>query len=41
MEVNEFYQKFANTPLKDRYVLLKMSESESLTLAEVYFRNFF
>lgn len=38
MELNEFYAKYANTPLGDRFQLIEMSESDPLTLNEIYKR---
>ena len=38
MRIESFLQKYANTPLSERHTLIKMSESDPLTLDEIYVR---
>ncbi len=36
MKVNEFFAKYANTPLKHRFVTLNMNKAGMTTLTDVY-----
>ena len=38
MKTHEFFHKYANTPLKDRTKLIKMSKSNPLTLNDIFIR---
>ena len=36
MKTNEFYKRYANTPLEKRYKIISIQKGEELTLNDVY-----
>jgi len=36
MEIHEFYQKYANTPIDNRYVKFFAKSGEPITLSQIY-----